>query len=271
MSNLQPANTHLSHYPFENVEGNLFPPVCLKSHWDPTKMLRHILPQQKVVLPQDFRPLVKVCKKYVTSGPTIEAPMPPDNMVFPTGGSFYPPGRYSASIDNESILRTLDRRSNKWCESQYIPNKNSTMYVANSTLPDRRSSNFISELSMPRALLRDNQYTCRSQNDTHYFERSGRLFNNPTKQDRYGADKWYANPESDHGRGDPMPHGGVNIVKPTKQAMISKSHIPQPGGSFPFQSANATANASANANASATRSGTSFVGTATSGSAARVY
>ena len=82
-----------STYPFDNIEGNLFPPVCLQTHWDPTKMLRHILPQQKVDLPQDFRPWVKVCKNYVTSGPLIAAPMPPKNMVFPMGGEFYPPGR----------------------------------------------------------------------------------------------------------------------------------------------------------------------------------
>ena len=110
MSN-QPPSPFVSSFPFQNVEGNLFPPVCLKSHWDPTEMLRHILPQQKVDLPQDFRPLVKVCKQYVSSAHPVAAPMPPKNMVFPMGGEFYPPGRYAEAIDKESVLRTLDRPS----------------------------------------------------------------------------------------------------------------------------------------------------------------
>jgi hypothetical protein len=76
----------------------------------------------KVGLPEDFRPWVKVCKNYVTSGPTIPAPMPPKDMVFPPGGEFYPPGRYSANIDIESNLRTLDHPLDKWCPStKYIP------------------------------------------------------------------------------------------------------------------------------------------------------
>jgi hypothetical protein len=269
MSQLLTPSKHVSNYPFENVEGNLFPPVCLKTHWDPTEMLRRILPQQKVVLPQDFRPWVKVCKNYVTSGPATEAPMPPDNMVFPTGGEFYPPGRYAANIDKESVLRTLDKPLDKWCPStQYIPKQNSTMYVAGSTVPDRRPvSGFVAELAMPLALLRDDMYSCRSANDTKYFERSSRLFNNPTKQDRYGSEKWYANPESEHARGDPMPHGGVNQVRPTRQAMISKGNVPQPGGALPqYHPLRAGGEIGLTH-----KDNTSVAGVATCGSAARVW
>jgi hypothetical protein len=235
MSQVEPPSPYLSNFPFENVEGNLFTPVCLRTHWDPTEMLRHIIPQQKVGLPEDFRPWVKVCKNYVTSGPTIPAPMPPKDMVFPTGGEFYPPGRYAAAIDQESILRTLDHPLDKWCPStKYIPRQTSDMFVAGATVPDRKpiSDAFVSELAMPQALLRTDIYTCRSENDTKYFERSGRLFNNPTKQDRYGADKFYALPGGGP-RGDPMPHGGVNEVVPTKQAQRAYWPIQQPGGVLP--------------------------------------
>ena len=137
------------------------------------------------------------------------------------------------------------------------------MYVAGSTVPDRRptSSAFISELSMPLALLRNDMYNCRTENDTKYFDRSSRLFNNPTKQDRYGADKWYANPESTHGRGDPMPHGGVNTVQPTRQAITSKANIPQPGGSLRTHIQNGPTR----------KDDTSFVGVATCGSVAPVW
>jgi hypothetical protein len=235
MSQVQPPSPYTSDYPFENVEGNLFTPVCLRTHWDPTEMLRHIIPQQKVGLPQDFRPWVKVCKNYVTSGPTIPAPMPPKDMVFPTGGEFYPPGRYAANIDKESVLRTLNHPLDKWCPStQYIPKQTSNMYVPGSTVPDRKpiSDAFVSELAMPQALLRTDIYTCRSENDTKYFDRSPRLFNNPTKQDRYGAAKFYALPGGS-GRGEPMPHGGVNEVPPTQQAEIGAWPIQQPGGALP--------------------------------------
>ena len=235
MSQVQPPSPFVSDFPFANVEGNLFTPVCLRTHWDPTEMLRHILPQQKVGLPQDFRPWVKVCKNYVTSAPAIPAPMPPKDMVFPTGGEFYPPGRYAANIDQESILRTLNHPLDKWCPStKYIPRQSSDMYVAGMTVPDRKpvSDAFVSELSMPQALLRTDIYTCRSENDTKYFDRSPRLFNNPTKQDRYGAAKFYALPGGG-ARGDPMPHGGVNEVPPTQQAIRAAWPIEQPGGALP--------------------------------------
>ena len=269
MSNV--PSPFISSYPFENVEGNLFPPVCLKTHWDPTEMLRRILPQQKVGLPQDFRPWVKVCKNYVTSGPATASPMPPKDMVFPTGGEFYPPGRYAANIDNESMLRTLDHPLDKWCPStQYIPKQTSNMYVAGTTVPDRNhiSDAFVDELAMPQALLRTDIYTCRSENDTKYFERSGRLFNNPTKQDRYGAEKYYAI-EGGAARGDPMPHGGVNQVRPTKQAMTSKYPIQQPGGALP---AHRQGQDTSRPIRGVTDKGcTSVVGVATCGSAAPVW
>ena len=235
MSQLQTESPYNSAFPFQNVEGNLFTPVCLQTHWDPTEMLRHILPQQHVSLPQDFRPWTKVCKNYVTSGPMIPAPTPPKDMVFPTGGEFYPPGRYASRIDDESVLRTLDKPLDKWCPStQYVPRQSSNMFVAGSTVPDRKltSNAFVSELAMPQALLRMDTSTCRSENDTKYFERSGRLFNNPTKQDRYGADKYYALPEAEqqgHSRGYPQPHGGVNRVTPTAEAKRSAYPIRQPG------------------------------------------
>ena len=179
-------------------------------------------------------------------------------MVFPMGGSFYPPTRYAEAIDKESSLRTLDHRLDRWCtDTQYIPSEDSTMYVAGSTVPDRQpiSNAFISELSMPSALLRPSTDTCRTENDKAYMQRSSRLFNNTTKQDRYGAEKYYALPDG-HERGYPMPHGGVTPVQPTKQALtasIGTASIPE-SQSRPAQT-----------------SGTSFVGVSTAARAARVW
>jgi len=274
----------VSAYPFPTVKGDLFPPVCLTSHWDPTKMLRHILPTRHVTLPEDFRPLVKVCMEYKTSAPTREAPLPPADMVFPMGGGVYPPGRYSAAIDQESVLRTLDQRLDRACMTgQYVPSTESNLYNAGSTLPDRKAAVsafvaehsgsmpdrnatdvFVAELSMPQALLRNDGTTCRSANDTAYFERSGRLFHNPTKQDRYGAQTFYAK-RGGLPQGAPMPHGGVNQMPPTAQARRSVQSYPafsQPGGASQERAA---------PKAVTNSSGTSFVGIATSGSAAPVW
>jgi len=277
MSQVQPPSPYVSGFPFESVEGNLFTPVCLRTHWDPTQMLKHIIPQQKVGLPEDFRPWVKVCKNYVTSGPAIAAPMPPKDMVFPPGGEFYPPGRYAANIDQESVLRTLDHPLDKWCPTtKYIPSQDSNLFVGGSTVPDRRptSDAFVAELAMPQALLRTDVYTCRSENDTKYFDRSPRLFNNPTKQDRYGAAKFYDLPNANFGRGEPMPHGGVNEVPPTRQAKISAWPIEQPGGALPAYKQGQPLQRKLIPQVAALKpqtSGTSFVGIATAGSAAPVW
>jgi hypothetical protein len=141
---------------------------------------------------------------------------------------------------------------------------------------------------MPQALLRTDIYTCRSENDTKYFDRSPRLFNNPTKQDRYGAAKFYALPGGG-ARGEPMPHGGVNEVPPTQQAEIGAWPIPQPGGALPqykegrlqhalfagFGSTYATGTQAANQQYLGVKPPgkgyTSFVGVTTSGLAAPVW
>jgi hypothetical protein len=195
----------------------LYPSVCLRSHWDATAMLKLILPSQHVELPQDFRPYVKVCKDYVTSGPAIPAPLPPKNMVFPMGGEFYPPGRYAAAIDDESKLFYLDRTLDRYCQThEYIPPRNSDMYVPNVmvTRTVKPTSDFVQELAMPQAVLRETGYNCRTENDQANWNRSPRLFSNPTKQDRYGAQTFYALP----GGVLTFPHGGVEKVPLTNQA-----------------------------------------------------
>jgi hypothetical protein len=277
MSQYHTPSPVVGQFPLDSAslpDSQMFPPVCLKTHWDPTEMVRRILPHQSVALPQDPRPLVRVCKQYKTSTPAMPAPMPPSHMVFPTGGQFYPPGRYSSRIDDESVLRTLDQPLNKWGAgaTQYIPEEESTLYVAGSTVPDRQptSNAFIAELAMPQALLRTDGRTCRSENDTLYFERSGRLFNNPTKQDRYGADKFYSLPDAHHGRGEPMAHGGVPMPRTvTGQAGQGRWKIPQPGGAVPLGQRRLATVQSDRDRARPSR--TSVVGVTTSGLSAPVW
>jgi len=206
------------------TENQLFPPVCLTSHWDPTAMLKLILPDQHVGLPMDFRPYVKVCKDYVTSAPATMAPMPPKGMVFPSGGEFYPPRRYSANINNESKLHYLDRTLDRWCQTkEFIPKLSSDMYVPNVmvTRSEQPTSAFVQELAMPQAVLRQSGFNCRTENDQNYWNRSPRLFSNPTKQDRYGAQRYYALPQGKL----IFPHGNAVPVPLTEQAIAGSKIV----------------------------------------------
>lgn len=168
---------------------SLFPPVCLRYHWDPTMVLERILPQgPSIPLALDPRPWTKVCLSYVNSGDSQEkAPMPPPSMVFPKGGEFYPPSRYSQAIKDESLLRRLDRPLGTCDVSQFEPNQKGTLYVPGFTVPDRNVSltPMVQEMAMPRVLIRPGAYPCREEADIINIDRSQGLFNNATKQQRY--------------------------------------------------------------------------------------
>jgi hypothetical protein len=164
------------------------PPLKICSHWDPTMVLRHVLPNQQVALPLSFRPYTKVCLEYVTSAEPEAAPAPPNNMVFPSGGEFYPPNRYAQTIDQESLLRRQDRPLGTCEADQYLPNPSGDMFNNRMLIPERRdplNAQFISELSMPRVLLNVGPYHCRAEADDRNVSRSQLLFNNATKQQRY--------------------------------------------------------------------------------------
>jgi len=166
-----------------------FPPVCLSSHWNPTMIMRHSLPDQKVGLALDFRPWAKVCMEYRTSGEEIPGPSVPASVVLPSGGEFYPNSRYTAAIDSESVLRRLDRPLGTCEEDQYTPNERGDMFSARMLVP--RTTPYsdpskIEEIAFPKALLRPGPYDCRAKNDAINLDLSSdHLFNSATKQDRY--------------------------------------------------------------------------------------
>jgi hypothetical protein len=164
-----------------------FPPVCLKTHWDPTMIYSRSVPTSYVPLPLDFRPYTKVCLEYRTSAPEQKAPEIADNVVFPQGGEVYPPDRYLRAVDKESLLRRLDRPLGTCDEKEYEPPQTSDMYVDRMLVPksNKPPSRFVEEISMPSALLRAGTYHCRAEADEKNWSRSTRLFNNATKQDRY--------------------------------------------------------------------------------------
>ena len=180
--------TPVQTYPFQSEGPDpFFPPVCLRTHWDPTMILRHTLPQTHVSLPTDPRPWTRICMEYTSAGTNEPAPRVGKDVVLPTGGQFYPPTRYQESIDNESRLRRLDRPLGTCEAEQYEPNEQGDMFNSRTLVPDRKqpSSRFISELEYPQALLRAGPYPCRAEADAVNLSRSPLLFNNATKQERY--------------------------------------------------------------------------------------
>ena len=184
------GSSPVSQVPFSGSSTTpLFPPVCLKYHWDPSMVFQRIVPQgAPVPLALDPRPWTKVCLNYVNTGDSSErAPVPPPDMVFPSGGEFYPPNRYMEAIQNESLLRRLDRPLGTCDTNQFEPNLRGDMYVDGLLVPNRKQkmSQMVSEMSMPRALLRAGPYPCREEADRVDMGRSRDLFNNATKQQRY--------------------------------------------------------------------------------------
>jgi len=180
-------------FPFDGANHDLFPPVCIRSHWDAEQIIRRTLPNSKpIATPLTPRPWTKVCLTYTTSADFEDAPRPDDSVVFPSGGDVYPPTRYREAIDKESLLRRLDRPLDKWCDrGQYLPPKDGDMYVPNATVEHRggRDPAFIEELSFPKACMRGGDYECRFNAEQEAWARSPRMFNNTTKQDRYAVSR----------------------------------------------------------------------------------
>jgi hypothetical protein len=62
-----------SEFPFKDPSQvhDLFPPVCLRTHWDPTRINRWTLPEIQVATPLDPRPYTKVCLNMPRDLPTV--------------------------------------------------------------------------------------------------------------------------------------------------------------------------------------------------------
>ena len=168
-----------------------FPPVCLTTHWDPTALTNHVLPQQaQRNLALDPRPSAKICTEYYdesagdatlnTSTPPppeipaalrgINAPpqpqhKPSDYALFPPGGAAsygFPYQGYETQVNAESDLQRLDEPLTRCAEKRYIPRGG---------LP-------------AQGVSIKGQAGCRNQDDQAAWDRSARLFFNPTRYDR---------------------------------------------------------------------------------------
>jgi hypothetical protein len=172
---------------------------CAPRHWDPTMIFRYSVPggmgDNSVSLPLDPRPWTKICLQYVNSSPAEPAPPVPPTMVIPGASEFYPPGRYSAAIQDESKLRRLDRPLNedllpgrRGCfPQQYTMPQNSDALQQWSLLPPQiqPKSRMARSLADPPVLERDGQYKCSEEAMVCDLKASPRFWNNFTKLSKY--------------------------------------------------------------------------------------
>jgi len=167
---------------------------CAPKHWDATMIFRYSIPQgPSQALPMDPRPWTKVCLQYVNSGAAEPAPPTAPSLVITGAGELYPPGRYSAAIDQESQLRRLDRPLNEdllpyTCyPNQYVLPPTSDALQQYSLLPPQRpsKSKMVQELEHPSVLDRVGQYKCSEEAMRCDLQASPRFFNNHTRLQKY--------------------------------------------------------------------------------------
>jgi hypothetical protein len=180
-----------------------FPPACLRTHWDPTMVVKHVLPDFYAAQPLDPRPATKVCFAYhhtsagdaplpaqpppsVPSTPPqflggLHRPEPPHltGKVWPPGGAAelgFPYRGFKPDVETD-VLR-IDEPLTKCAEKRYIP--------PNGTPAARDFTNVVegSTQPSPPEVLGGPHAGCREADEAEAWARSDRLFFNPTKYDR---------------------------------------------------------------------------------------
>ena len=182
-----------------------FPPICQRTHWDPTSMTHHILPSMPLVkhLALDPRPSSKICTTYYNSSagdsplsnPAVEAPIEvpaslrggnnnshsshssrETSIVYPPGGAAGLGFPYTAyNPDQESELNLLSRGLTKCAEGRYTPK---------AYAPANNAVEGVSQGFATRALDVRKEAGCRGADDDAAWNRSSRMFMNPTRYDR---------------------------------------------------------------------------------------
>lgn len=182
-----------------------FPPICLRTHWDPTAVSSRILPppQNNRNLALDPRPASAICKQYyTTSAGDASVPSYPvmENYEIPvalrggtaaaaasaaTAATAFPPGgaaRFGFPYESynpsaESELLRLREHLTKCAEKRYVPiNGVPSPDVNTDIVSPFNTENDANIVKQPS--------TCRAEDDAAAWNRSTRLFLNPTRYDR---------------------------------------------------------------------------------------
>jgi len=165
----------------------MFPPVCIKTHWDSEALSKHILPKDlNIPLPVDPRPLVRVCTVYSAPEKAEELAHKQQRgslgLSGKPGGSKAPYEVYVNNINVESEI-FLNHQQDKCEDNKWTAAMDSDLYT-NTHAPPTIVSNSFSELSRPLATIVPSIFKCRAEADDLAWSRSSRLFNNVTREDR---------------------------------------------------------------------------------------
>ena len=187
-------------YPQDRTFANMFPPVCIKSHWDSEAISKLVLPNVKQVpLPVDPRPWGRICTQYMTTFPpktnTIEdaqARAAMDPVIVPGGSASrgVPFEKYVNAVNAESDL-LLNHPQDKCEDNKWQPAEDSDLFNNHVAPPVvEKSLKSFPELSRPIAtIVPKGPYKCRAEADEKAWNASARVFNNPTREDRMAGAK----------------------------------------------------------------------------------
>ena len=196
-----------------------YPPICLRTHWDPTMLVRHVLPERLDPYPQqlDPRQAVKVSTAYYdqspapSSGSALITPensrvtIPPallmsERQVYGpyNGVPYLPPGGaysknvpfpvYQQSVDDESRLQLLNLPLARCPAGKYLPTAEDIAKTKNQRFLSCSGVQGTGGLYNPEhenPVQPPRQSAgCREVDDAEAWQRSSRIFFNPTKYDR---------------------------------------------------------------------------------------
>jgi hypothetical protein len=179
-----------------------FPPACLRTHWDPTMVVKHVLPDFYAAQALDPRPASRICFAYHHSS-AGDAPLPaeprssvpatppqflggPHRPAAPNSGKVFPPGGAAErgfpyrgfNPDAETDILRVDEPATKCAEKRYIP--------PNGVPAPHDFTNILEGSQPPQepSVLMGPHAGCREEDDAAAWARSDRLFFNPTRYDR---------------------------------------------------------------------------------------
>ena len=155
-------------------------PICPKWHWDATAVSKYILPSihdSAPILAQDPRQSFRNCTRYTRSEFIPAYGVAP---AMPGGSASLnmPYNAYVANVSRESDLLRLNEELTRCKERRFIP-KDPKLYEP--SILSGTSDKFVKDLS-PHDIVK--HAGCREADDVLAWERSSRLFFNPTRYDR---------------------------------------------------------------------------------------
>jgi len=186
--------TFINGYEQKQTSQTMFPPVCIKNHWDPEALSKYVLPGgDRIPLPVDPRPLVRNCTRYVTTTPVDVSDKSDSLKRESIGLTIQPGGSAGKGVPYEVYVKNIEAENDillnhpqDHCDgNKWEPENNGDIFTNNAKPPHNKTTSF-TELSRPIATIipKGGGNKCKNLADTKSWDRSARVFNNPTREDR---------------------------------------------------------------------------------------